>query len=153
MPEWTWKKWQWSSTLHSSKIRHYWNHTIRLFSVISRTLIVCRGGITVVYWPSTPPNMPFQRRRKCIFHLHGRVWLTMWDRVKIPRYSHRLMHRKRVTCELHNSYFRSMTIKHAIPKTAGVTYSDGQLWGDIEWPIELLYNLVKTGSQLVLETS
>ena len=30
------------------------------------------------------------------------------------------MHRKRVTCELHDSYFRSMTIKHAIPKTAEV---------------------------------
>ena len=35
--------------------------------------------------------MPFQRRWKCIFHWHGRVWLTIWDRVKIPRYSHRLM--------------------------------------------------------------
>ena len=31
-------------------------------------------------------------------------------------YSHRLMHRKRVTCELHDSYFQLMTIKHAIPK-------------------------------------
>ena len=73
-------------------------------------------------------------------------------RVKIPRYSHRLTHRKRVTCELHDSYFRLMTIKHAIPKTAEVTHSDGQWWGDIEWAIELLYNSVKTGSQLVLET-
>ena len=34
-------------------------------------------------------------------------------------------------------------------KTAEVTHSDGQLWGDIEWAIELLYNSVKTGSQLV----
>ena len=74
----------------------------------------------VVYWSSTRPNMPFQRRRSCIFHLRGRAWLTIWYRVKIPRYSHRLMHRKRVTCELHDSYFRSMTIKHAIPKTAEV---------------------------------
>ncbi len=45
------------------------------------------------------------------------------------------MHRKRVTCELYDSYFCLMTIKHAIPK--------------IEWAIELLYNSVKTGSQLV----
>ena len=45
------------------------------------------------------------------------------------------MHRKRETCELHDSYFRLMTIKQAIPK--------------IEWTIELLYNSVKTGSQLV----
>ena len=66
---------------------------------------------------------------------------------KIPWYSHRLMHRKRVTCELYDSYFRSMTIKHAIPRTAEVTHTDGQLWGDIEWAIELLYNSVKTGSQ------
>ena len=54
---------------------------------------------------------------------------------KIPWYAHRPMHRKRVTCELHDSYFRLMTIKHAIPK--------------IEWAIELLYNSVQTGSQLV----
>ena len=90
---------------------------------------------TVVYWTSTRPDMPFQRRGSCIFHWRGRAWLTIWDRVKIPRYSHRLMHRKRVTCELHDSYFRLMTIKHPIPK--------------IEWAIELLYNSVKTGSLLV----
>ena len=35
---------------------------------------------------------------------------------KFPWYTHRLMHRKRVTCELHDSYFRLMTIKHAISK-------------------------------------
>ena len=51
---------------------------------------------------------------------------------KSPRYTHRLMHRKRVTSERHDSYFHLMTIKHAIPKT--------------EWAIELLYNSVKTGS-------
>ena len=62
---------------------------------------------------------------------------------------HKVMHRDSVTCELHDSYFCWMTIKYAIPKTAGVTHSDGQLWGDIEWATELLYNSVKTGSQLV----
>ena len=35
---------------------------------------------------------------------------------KFPWYTHRLMHRKRVTCELHDSYFCLMTIQHAIPK-------------------------------------
>ena len=35
---------------------------------------------------------------------------------KFPWYNHRLMHRKRVTCELHDSYFRLMTIKHSISK-------------------------------------
>ena len=34
----------------------------------------------------------------------------------IPWYSHRLMHRKRVTSELHDSYFCLMTIKHSISK-------------------------------------
>ena len=64
-----------------------------------------------------------------------RAWLKKWDKVKIPWCIHRLMHRKRVTCELHDSYFRLMTIKHTIPK--------------IEWAIELLYNSVRTGSQWV----
>ena len=54
----------------------------------------------------------------------------IWDKVKIPWYPHRLMHRKRVTCELHDSYFRLMTSKHAIPK--------------IVWAIELLYNSVRS---------
>ena len=35
---------------------------------------------------------------------------------KFPWYTNRLMHRKRVTCELHDSYFRLMTIKHSILK-------------------------------------
>ena len=77
------------------------------------------------------------------------AWACLADNMgqgKIPRYSHRLMHRK---SELHDSYFRSMTIKNAIPRTAEVTHPDGKLWGDIEWAIELLYNLVKTRSQLV----
>ena len=49
------------------------------------------------------------------------------------------MHRKRVTSELHDSYFRLMTIKHAIPKIE---------WA-IEWAIELLYKSVWTGSQWI----
>ena len=40
---------------------------------------------------------------------------------KIPIVTHRLMHRKRVTCELHDSYFHLMTIKHAISKIELVT--------------------------------
>ena len=43
------------------------------------------------------------------------------------------VHRKWVTCELHDSYFRSTMIKHAIPKTAEVAYSVGQLWEEIAW--------------------
>ena len=47
---------------------------------------------------------------------HRWTWLTKWDKEKIPWYTHRLMHRKRVTSELHDSYFHLMTIKHAIPR-------------------------------------
>ena len=58
---------------------------------------------------------------------------------KSPWYTHRLMHRKRVTSERHDSYFRLMTIKDAIPKIERA----------IEWAIELFYNSVETGSQWV----
>ena len=70
-----------------------------------------------------PARHAIPKTRKCIFHWRGRAWLTVWDRVKIPRYTHRLMHRKRVTCELHDSYIRLMMIKHASPKTQEVAYS------------------------------
>ena len=33
MPELNWEQWQWRGTLHSPKLQHYWNLTIRLFSV------------------------------------------------------------------------------------------------------------------------
>ena len=36
--------------------------------------------------------------------------------MKVPLCQYRLMHRKRVTSELHDSYFRLMTIKHSISK-------------------------------------
>ena len=96
---------------------------------------------SVVYWPSTRPKMPFHRRGSCIFHWRGRAGLTIWDRVKIPRYSHRLMHRKRVTCELHDSYFLSMKIKHAIPETVE-EHIPMASYGEILSGRELLYNWV-----------
>ena len=77
--------------------------------------------------------MPFQRRQKCIFRWCGRAWLTIWDRVKISRYSHKLMYRKRVTCELHDSYFLSMMIKTCHSKDGGSRISFGHLWEEIEW--------------------
>ena len=65
----------------------------------------------------------------------GGNWLMKWDEVKkFPWYTHTLMHRKRVTCELHDSYFCLMTIKHAISKD----------WVGNWVGVELLYNSVKT---------
>ena len=46
----------------------------------------------------------------------GGLRLIIWDKVKVPLYQYRLMHWKRVTSELHDSYFHLMTIKHSISK-------------------------------------
>ena len=57
-PEWTWERWQWRGIPHSPKLQHCWNLTIRLFSVISRTLVwgwvlpLCRKAVGVFYSPS-----------------------------------------------------------------------------------------------------
>ena len=64
------------------------------------------------------------------------------ERGKFPWYTHRLMHRKRVISELHDSYFRVMMIKHASPKTLEVAYSglasnENRYWVG-EWTIILL---------------
>ena len=56
----------------------------------------------------------------------GGLRLIIWDKVKVPLCHYRVMHRKRVACELHDNYFRLMTIKHAISK--------------IEWAIEWALN-------------
>ena len=54
-------------------------------------------------------------------------WNGTRQKKKIPLYSHR----KRVTSELHDSYFRSMTITQAIPKNAEVTHPDRQISEEI----------------------
>ena len=64
----------------------------------------------------------------------GGNWLMKWDELKkFPWYIYRLMHRKKVTCELHDSYFRLMTIKHSISK--------------IEWAIVWALNYYITQSR------
>ena len=55
--KWTWEQWQCRGTPHSSNLQHYWNLTIRLFSVIFRTLVgwgvlpLCREAVGVFYRP------------------------------------------------------------------------------------------------------
>ena len=81
----------------------------------------------VMFWPSTrPPKMLFQGdvpEGRDTFQWPvierdrvGGLRLIIWDKVKVPLCQYRLMHRKRVTSELHDSYFRLMTIKHSISK-------------------------------------
>ena len=58
MPQWTKERWQWRSTPHSSKLQHYYSLTTRLFSVISRTLVLgilpfFRDAVRVFYSPRT----------------------------------------------------------------------------------------------------
>ena len=58
-PEWTKKQWQWRGASYSPRPEHYWDFTIRLFSVISRTLIgggSCIGAVIVFYSPSRLGN-------------------------------------------------------------------------------------------------
>ena len=59
-PVCTWEQGQWRGAPHFPKLLHHWNLTIRLFSVISRTLIVvgvlllCRDAVGVFLQPK--PN-------------------------------------------------------------------------------------------------
>ena len=75
----------------------------------------------------TRPKMPFKVvHRKEVTHSNGSYERKSRGRKlademgrgkkKIPWYSHRQTHRKRVTSELHDSYFSLMTIKHSISK-------------------------------------
>ena len=46
----------------------------------------------------------------------SRGWKLADEMGRGKNYHGTLMHHKRVTCELHDSYFRLMTIKHSISK-------------------------------------
>ena len=65
----------------------------------------------------------------------GGLRLIIWDKVKVPRCHYRVMHRKRVTCELHDSYFRLMTIKHSISK--------------IQWALNYYLTQLSSGARAV----
>ena len=67
-PEWTWEQWQWRCAPDSPEPQHHWNITLRLFSIISRTLI--GGGL-----------IPMQRCSQCILLQHrptgqATLWVT-----------------------------------------------------------------------------
>ena len=106
------------------------------FFLFSKTLFI------VIFWPFDPaknviPRWCTRRRWHILMAVVrgnrvGGNWLMKWDELKkFPWYTHRLTHRKRVTCELHNSYFCSMTITQAIPKIAEVTHPDRQISEEI----------------------
>ena len=61
------------------------------------------------------------------------------------------MHQKRVTCELHDSYFPLDDDQTCHSKDDESAYSDGQLWGDIEWALNY-YITEYTRSSISFET-
>ena len=99
-------------------------HILLLY--IATKFIKVHIRVTVMFWPSTRPpknaiprwctgrkwHIPMAVRRG---NRVGGNWLMKWDKV-IPMVHYRVMHRKRVTSELHDSYFHLMTIKHSISK-------------------------------------
>ena len=126
-------------------------------AIVLRYVVRDRAKERLLYFDLRPGQTCHSKvmHRKEVTHSNGsyerrsrkRAWLTKWDKVKIPWYTHRLILRKIVTSELHDSYFRLMTIKHAIPKIG---------WA-IEWAIEWALNYYITRSrqevrQLELET-
>ena len=102
------------------------------------------------------PKMPFKgMHRKEVIHSsgsyerksRGRKLADEMGRVrKIPMVQYRVM-RKRVTSELHDSYFRLMTIKHSISKIEWasndyiIELSSGSSWvgrpaGQLSWRLD-----------------
>ena len=89
-------------------------------------LILILNGILVMFWPFDPAKNAIQGVTGRKWHILMAVmrgnrvcgnWLMIWEELKkIPMVHYRVMHRKRVTSELHDSYFRLMTIKHSISK-------------------------------------
>ena len=76
----------------------------------------------LTFWPGLKCHSKVMHRKE-VTHSNGsyerksrgrKLADEMGRAKKFPWYTHRLLHRKRVTCELHDSYFRLMTIKHSI---------------------------------------
>ena len=97
-----------------------WNGSKKLMYRGGRRGICC----ILTFWPGRKCHSKVMHR-KVVTHSNGsyerksrgrKLADEMGRAKKSPWYTHRLMHRKRVTCELHDSYFRLMTIKHSISK-------------------------------------
>ena len=99
-------------------------YTHNIYTNISRNTI--KHNIRVMFWPFDRPKMPFKvMHRKKVTHSNGsyerkprgrKLADEMRRAKKNPMVHYRVMHQKRVTSELHDSYFRLMTIKHSISK-------------------------------------
>ena len=78
-----WDRWQWRGTSHSLNLQHYWSFTIRLFSVISRTLIgweelpLCREAVSVFYSLSWLGHPIRERMTKIKLYLSSKLMSFM----------------------------------------------------------------------------
>ena len=87
---WTWVRWQWRDTPPSPKLQHYWNLTIRLFSVIYRTLIgvgltpLQRSSRRILQPQPTGQNFSFQ---DLVFSPHrSQPNIGLWRYPSAPRH-------------------------------------------------------------------
>ena len=87
-----------------------------LYNILLNILNDLLNSKIVVFWPSTPAKNANSKvmHRKEGTHSNGSYERKLCGRKlademgrgkKFPWYTHRLMHQKRVTCELHDSYF------------------------------------------------
>ena len=85
--EWTSKRWEWKGTPYSPKLLHYWSFTIKLFSVISRTLI--GKGILLLCWVAVGAFLSPRRLGKCMhvyiyayahvyIHTHRHIYINLY---------------------------------------------------------------------------
>ena len=101
----------------------------------------------LTFWPGQKCHSKVMQRKE-VTHSNGsderksrgrKLADEMGRAKKFPWYTHRLMHRKRVTCELHDRYFRLLTIKHSISKIEWASndyitqLSSGYSWVQAIW--------------------
>ena len=108
-----------SASAFVSLLSSFSRHGVFYTSAIPEITLLCFDLLT-------RPKMPFKvMHRKEVTHSNGsyerksrgrKLADEMGRARKIPMVHYRVMHRKRVTSELHDSYFRLMTIKHSISK-------------------------------------
>ena len=86
--------------------------------------ILVNINYVLTFWPSQKCHSKVMHRKE-VTHSNGsyerksrgrKLADEMGRAKKIPMVHYRVMHQKRVTSELHDSYFRLMTIKHSISK-------------------------------------
>ena len=133
-------------------LRDLWVSTENLGAITLVNLKLCNErwmgkkdiwpNITVVYWPPTQPNMPFQRRRK--LHIPS-AWASLADNMgqgQNPMVQSQTDALEESDLRTAWQLFPLDDDQTCHSKDGRSAYSDGQLWEEIEVGVELLYNSV-----------